>query len=296
MIRMMRRCVVFQFHHPRVVFHAKRTMIITAATSNLWWKPPSLPPTQTQQQQQQRRSMTANQNRKNRKARERQFHRIGGSNTNGRMLNPNHRMKLRICHSDSDLIEGTIINTKFNYENIQKIVNQTFDTTRNLQYYHDTEQQWKNFPPALNRSMGRYKRGHLPLSIRIPEQYFDENRVTQARRSFDKYLRVGYDYESDETIRIMKDAIHELIETFQKEHRHDHLPHLNTVHTDPYNTVPTSTSPSTIEQIQQWVLQQANESHHIQSVLLRYVGALDHIVQLIYYKTVRTESTRNHTI
>ena len=235
--------------------------------------------------------MTAGKNRLNRKARAREFNRIGGSNTNGRMLNPNHRMKLRICHSDSDLIDGTIINMTFDYDKIQTMVYKTFDTTRNLQYYNDIEQQWKPFPSTLNGSMGRYKRGHIPLPIRIPEQYLKEEYPvaghSQLRKCIDKFVNVGYIYESDETIVIMKETIHELVHEFQRDHKYHNNPTMDTLDQ-------TSAKIASTDQMKQWVLQQANGSYKIQSVILRFVGALDHIVQSIQYilqskRTIRTK-------
>jgi hypothetical protein len=132
------------------------------------------------------RTFTANMNRKNRKRKALQAKRLGGSASGGRTLNSNYILRLQICHSDSDIVLEnrkltghsssipTMKTMPYDYKQIHKVIQKTFDTTYNLQYYHEIQHVWKAFPTNSMNGMGRYKRGHVPLNVRILDQYIAE--------------------------------------------------------------------------------------------------------------------------
>ena len=204
---------------------------------------------------------------------------------------------------------------KFDMNDIKSKVEEMFDTSKNLEYYDG--KNWK----ALRGldAISKYKGGKEPLKVRIPEHYDDTDVNTEEDDEQEDYGRGGgggggkkkkggaYDDDDDDDdmdygdynaedddladedddmynqlnakgkISVMEDTIHELIDILKENgYERSDIKAMTMKETKTNKEIATK----------DWVLQQADKDPVVESVLLGYVGALEHIVQCLHYDMV----------
>jgi hypothetical protein len=215
----------------------------------------------------------------------------GGGNSGG------NQVKLQICHSDYDIDpepedyddedeDMLFTKARFDMKDIQKKVEEVFDSSKNLEYYENNA--WKPLRDLGN--LQKYKGGKVPLKVRVPELYDDQKmdgddedddegyKYNEGDDDEDDY---SYDRDAEDDFgggsrtSVMEDTIVDLVSTLKA---------LGFERSD--------VKPLTLRQggkevaTKEWVLQQAEKNPSLETVLLGHVGALDHVVQCLHYDMV----------
>lgn len=246
----------YHFHHP---------MTTTATTSSISIRyHSSTIASYHQQQQQQHRTMST------KKKQQKQDDVIIGNKKT-----VDNSILLQLCHSEVDLTllphDLFYTRAKFTLSDIQDKVREVFDTYYNMEYYENYT--WK--PLRTLYDIEQYKGGKIPCKIRIPDVYDD----TPLPEGYLDDVTDVNDYEKQvyNTDTYIGTTIKELVDIIKLDgYQRSNMKQLTLQHKQDKIEINTK----------QWVLQYADNHPPIQSMILRNVGALDHIVEMIHYDFV----------